>query len=285
MPSFYTWEEVLLSPDDFSFNSTVVMSRDHHPPAGSLAFPNQNAPQGQGQLTMAVELWLPRPVDSTTNPNQTFAQWCYSTQIFQDLAMVAQVAWYRRGAGKGENNLGALVWQLNDIWQGVSWSSVEYSGRWKVLQYGLSGVFSPLTIYPFWTAKNETLEVLVISDRWEAVKGSAQLTWYDWKGDELGSQKHAFTVPSLNNSVVLQQTGLENILPSGHDVTDVWMLLNLTAEVDGLTVTNEQWVGKSDIFNHFKLTPLIFFPDFLVYANIIGQRQTRRSTNLRYTIQ
>jgi beta-mannosidase len=242
MPSFYSWEEVLTSPADFSFNSTVVASRDHHPPAGNLNFPNSNAPQGQGQLTLAVEDWLPRPIDSETNPNATFAQWCYSTQVFQNLAMVAQVAWYRHGAGKGENNLGALVWQLNDIWQGVSWSSVEYSGRWKVLQYGLTAVFSPLTIYPFWTAKNETLEVLVISDRMESVKGRAQLTWYDWAGHTLNSSTYSFTVPSLNNSIILQETGLGNILPQGKMPTDVWMLLNLTAEVEGRTVTNEQWV-------------------------------------------
>ncbi|KAF9449648.1 glycoside hydrolase family 2 protein [Macrolepiota fuliginosa MF-IS2] len=249
MPSFYTWEEVLTSSSDFSFNSTVVMSRDHHPPAGNLAFPNPNAPQGQGQMTMAVEDWLPRPVDSLSNPNQTFAQWCYSTQVFHNLAMVAQVAWYRHGAGKGENNLGALVWQLNDIWQGVSWSSVEFSGRWKVLQYGLAGVFLPVTIYPFWTAQNETLEVLAISDRWEAVGGSAQLTWYDWKGNTLSSAKHTFTVPSLNNSVILQQTGLQTILPDGHNATEVWMLLNLTAKVDGRTVTNEQWFVPTSLAN------------------------------------
>lgn len=114
MPSFFSWEEVLQSPSDFSFNSTVVMSRDHHPPAGSLAWPNPNAPQGQAQLTEAVELWLPTP--GTSDQNQTFAQWCWSTQIFQSLNMVSEIAFYRRGAGRGENNLGSLVWQL------VSWS-------------------------------------------------------------------------------------------------------------------------------------------------------------------
>ena len=67
MPSFYSWEEVLTSADDFSFNSTVVASRDHHPPAGSLAFPNPNAPQGQAQMTQAVELWLPTPGTSDAN--------------------------------------------------------------------------------------------------------------------------------------------------------------------------------------------------------------------------
>ena len=176
MPSFYSWEEVLESPDDFSFNSTVVVSRDHHPPAGSLAWPNPNGPQGQQQMADAVSLWLPTP--STSDSNQTFAQWCWSTQIFQSMNMVSEIAFYRAGAGKGENNLGSLVWQLNDIWQGVSWSSIEYSGRWKVLQYGLSNIYSPVIIYPFWTAENQTLEVLVISDLLTSVSGLAQMTWY-----------------------------------------------------------------------------------------------------------
>ncbi|KAF7369407.1 putative glycoside hydrolase family 2 protein [Mycena venus] len=239
MPSFYTWEEVLTSPDDFSFNSTVVASRDHHPPAGSLAFPNPNAPQGQAQMTEAVELWLPTP--STSDSNQTFAQWCWSTQIFQSMTMMSEISWYRRGAGQGENNLGALVWQLNDIWQGVSWSSIEYSGRWKVLQYGITTTFSPLTIYPFWTPDNQTLEVIVTSDRWEAVNGTAQLTWYDWSGNVLNTSTHEFTVPTLNNSLISRTLGLDSILPAGQNATDVWMLLNLTAQADNRTVTNEQY--------------------------------------------
>ncbi|KAF9010820.1 glycoside hydrolase family 2 protein [Cyathus striatus] len=267
MPSFYSWEEVLTSPDDFSFNSTVVMSRDHHPPAGNLSFPNPNAPQGQAQMTLAVERWLPTP--GTSDSNQTFAQWCWSTQVFQSMAMVSQVAWYRHGAGQGENNLGALVWQLNDIWQGVSWSSIEYSGRWKVTNYGLTGIFSPIAIYPFWTASNETARVLVMSDRWEPVKGNAQLTWYDWHGRELDTSHHAFTVLSLNNSVILEKSGLSNILPVGKAAADVWMLLNVTANVDGKTVTNEQF----------------FTPTSLVEANLIDPKiAVTRHPNLTFTL-
>ncbi|KAJ6534520.1 hypothetical protein DFH09DRAFT_1405647 [Mycena vulgaris] len=201
MPSFFSWEEVLTSPDDFSFNSTAVASRDYHPPAGSLAFPNPNAPQGQAQMTQGVELWLPTP--STSDSNQTFAQWCWSTQIFQSMTMMSEIAWYRRGAGQDENNLGALVWQLNDIWQGVSWSSIEYSGRWKVLQYGITSTFPPLTIYPFWTPDNQILEVIVTSDRWETVTGSAQLTWYDWLGNTLNTSTYNFTVD--NKTVTNEQ--------------------------------------------------------------------------------
>ncbi|KIP03456.1 glycoside hydrolase family 2 protein [Phlebiopsis gigantea 11061_1 CR5-6] len=237
-PSFFSWEEVLQSPDDFSFNSTVVASRDHHPPAGGLAFPNPNANQGQAQMTEAVQLWLPTP--GTSDGNQTFAQWCWSTQVFQSMNMVSEIAWYRRGAGLGENNLGSLVWQLNDIWQGTSWSSVEYSGRWKVLHYGMAGIYSPVVVYPFWTPTNQTLEVLATSDRWEAVRAEVQLTWYDWAGAQLGTSTRSVVVPSLNNSVVLQETGLESFLPKGKSAQEVFMLLNVTAQVEGKTVTSEQ---------------------------------------------
>jgi len=239
MPSFYSWEEVLESPEDFAFNSTVVMSRDHHPPAGSLAWPNPNAPQGQGQMTMGVELWLPTP--GTSDANQTFAQWCWSTQVFQSMNMISEIAFYRRGAGLGENNLGSLVWQLNDIWQGVSWASIEYSGRWKVLNYGMASIYTPVIVYPFWTPENQTLDILVTNDRWYTVNGTAQLTWYDWSGNELMPMTHEFSVPTLNNTVLMSMEGFDMILPEGATPTNSWMLLNVTANVDNRTVTMESY--------------------------------------------
>ncbi|KII92216.1 glycoside hydrolase family 2 protein [Plicaturopsis crispa FD-325 SS-3] len=248
MPSIYSWDDVLQSPDDYSFNSTAVMARDHHPPAGNLSFPNPNAPQGQYQMSSAVELWLPTP--ATNDSYTTFAQWCWSTQIFQSMAMVSQIAWYRRGAGLGENNLGSLVWQLNDIWQGISWSSIEYSGRWKVLQYGMAGVYAPVIISPFWYPNNETLEVFVSSDELAATHGSAQLTWYDWLGTPLNSSSHDFTVPALNNSVIYTKSGLSTILPTGKNASEVWLHLNVTAEVKGnVTVVNEQYFTPTSLAN------------------------------------
>ncbi|EIW83456.1 glycoside hydrolase family 2 protein [Coniophora puteana RWD-64-598 SS2] len=255
LPSFYSWEEVLESPDDFSLNSTVVMSRDHHPPAGNLSFPNPNAPQGQYQMSSAVELWLPTP--NTSDSNQTFAQWCYSTQVFQSMNMIAEIAWYRRGAGLGENNLGSLVWQLNDIWQGVSWSAIEYSGRWKVLNYGLAGVYAPVIVSPFWFPENETLTVLATSDRWESVNASAQMTWYDWSGKVLNSTTRSVEIPSLNNSLVFEGTGLSSILPQGANASDVWLLLNVTATVDNKTVTNEQYFTPASLADAKLVDPQI----------------------------
>ncbi|KAF8729833.1 hypothetical protein AX14_005932 [Amanita brunnescens Koide BX004] len=248
MPSFYSWEEVLLSPEDFSFNSTVVMSRDHHPPAGSLAFPNPNAPIGQAQMSQAVELWLPTP--NTPDTNQTFAQWCYSTQVFQAMAMVSQIAFYRRGAGLGENNLGSLVWQLNDIWQGVSWSSIEYSGRWKVLQYFLTEIYSPVVAYPFWIPETETLQITAFSDRWRDVTGTATISVYDWNGTLHHEFEKTYIIPPLNNSLLFEASRFDSIFPKsgGHDVFDLWMLITTKSKVEnGVVVTSEQYFTPTSL--------------------------------------
>lgn len=256
MPSFYSWEEVLTSPEDFSFNSTVVMSRDHHPPAGNLDFPNPNAPVGQAQMTQAVELWLPTP--NTPDGNQTFAQWCYSTQIFQAMTMASQIAFYRRGAGLGENNLGSIVWQLNDIWQGVSWSSIEYSGRWKVLQYALTGIYSPVVAYPFWTPENETLQITAFSDRWEEVQGTATISVYDWSGTLYHRVEKPYTIPPLNNSVLFEASGLDKIFPDLRDPCDIWMLIITESIVDGnRTVTSEQYFVPTSLATALLVDPEI----------------------------
>lgn len=262
-PSFFSWEEVLLSPDDFTFNSTTVLSRDHHSPPGNLAWPNPNATQGQAEMTEAVQMWLPIP--GTADSNQTFAQWCWSTQVFQSMTITAEIAWYRRGAGRSENNLGSLVWQFNDIWQGTSWSAVEYSGRWKVMQYGFVSAYAPVFVWPFWTPENETLEVVVTNDRWESVSGQVQMTWYDWSGVELETSWQNFTVPTLNSSLILREVGRNSILPKGKSAQGVFMLLNLTAEVDGKKVTNEQVVCSSHSLSWKYRTN-----NFAVYTCITG---------------
>lgn len=42
--------------------------------------------------------------------------------------------------------MGAIVWQLNDCWPVISWSSIDYCGRWKALHYAEKRFFAPLMI-------------------------------------------------------------------------------------------------------------------------------------------
>jgi len=42
--------------------------------------------------------------------------------------------------------MGAIYWQLNDIWPVASWASLDYFGRWKALHYYAKRFFAPLMI-------------------------------------------------------------------------------------------------------------------------------------------
>ncbi len=61
-----------------------------------------------------------------------FESLLYLTQILQAIAIKRGVEHWRRMRG---NTMGTLFWQLNDSWPVASWSSIDYFGRWKPLQY------------------------------------------------------------------------------------------------------------------------------------------------------
>ncbi|MGN0331768.1 MAG: glycosyl hydrolase 2 galactose-binding domain-containing protein [Lachnospiraceae bacterium] len=66
----------------------------------------------------------------------------YVSQILQGMAIQYGVEHWRRHRGRC---MGALYWQFNDNWPVTSWSSIDYFGRWKALQYMASRFFAPLT--------------------------------------------------------------------------------------------------------------------------------------------
>lgn len=42
--------------------------------------------------------------------------------------------------------MGAIYWQLNDCWPVASWSSIDYTNRWKALHYFAKRFFAPVMI-------------------------------------------------------------------------------------------------------------------------------------------
>lgn len=51
------------------------------------------------------------------------------------MAIKAETEVYRTGRQRMANTMGALYWQLNDVWVAPSWSSIEFNGNFKVLNF------------------------------------------------------------------------------------------------------------------------------------------------------
>ena len=72
-------------------------------------------------------------------------RFAYASQLLQAQAMQYGVEHWRRNRA-GARCMGAVVWQLNDIWPVVSWASIDYFGRWKALHYYEKRFFAPVLI-------------------------------------------------------------------------------------------------------------------------------------------
>ena len=72
-----------------------------------------------------------------------FKAWIYLSHVLQAEGIRYGVEHWRRNLHRVS---GTLYWQLNDCWPVSSWSSIDYFGRWKALQYASRRFYAPLLI-------------------------------------------------------------------------------------------------------------------------------------------
>ncbi len=81
------------------------------------------------------------------------------------------------------HNMGSLYWQINDCWPVASWSSIDYFGRWKALQYYARRFYSDLLISP--TVQKGYLKLYVVSDQTKPLPAKIKVTVMNFDGTVL----------------------------------------------------------------------------------------------------
>ena len=252
MPSLQSWQQQI-SPRDLFFNSSVVKLRNHHNPPGGLSIANTtNSDVGMGQMTVAAERWYPIP--NKTDPIANFSAWCLTTQIFQADFYTSQIAFYRRGSGMPQRQLGSLYWQLEDIWVAPSWAGIEYDGRWKMLHYRAKDIYKNVILSPFFDPDTSQLEIYVTSDLWEQAAGTISARFYDWSGTALDVaclDAVPVTVGAINTTRVYKQT--LSLVLANHDLRDV--VMEMSVDVTGRLPNNDTMQSFTHT-NWFHAAPL-----------------------------
>ena len=133
----------------------------------------------------------------------------YASQLLQADAIRYGVEHFRRHRGQC---MGALVWQLNDIWPVASWAGIDYFGRWKALHYAEKRMFAPVSIScqeigelserPHCIAEPAPIEksaqLAVANESMETVSGVVQWELRNPAGEVLCSGQEAVTVEPLS---------------------------------------------------------------------------------------
>jgi beta-mannosidase len=95
------------------------------------------------------------------------------------------------------HNMGSLYWQIDDCWPVASWSSIDYYGRWKALQYYSRRFYNDLLVSP--TVQKGYLKLFVVSDRPKAVPAKLRVTLMNFDGATLKSFDRDLNVAPLTS--------------------------------------------------------------------------------------
>jgi beta-mannosidase len=177
----------------------------------------------------------------------------YLSQLNQAYCMQVGVEHYRRSSPRC---MGALYWQLNDTWPVASWSSLEFTGRWKALHYEAKRFFAPYlisgklrgeettTIGNYRKSTVDAVEVWTVSDAPETTKASVRWSVMHLQGRRLARGSQAVTL-SPQGGVRQTTVELAKLLES-HDRDAIYVRLQL--------VVRRQVVSEQSVF----LSPLRF---------------------------
>ncbi|MBS0431161.1 MAG: glycoside hydrolase family 2 protein [Proteobacteria bacterium] len=93
-------------------------------------------------------------------------------------------------------SMGSLYWQLNDAWPGITWSSIDWYGRWKALQFHARRFYAPLLVAAL--RNNGVTSVSLVSDRTTPVAAQWRLRVMDFSGKVIGQRQAEVTLPPLS---------------------------------------------------------------------------------------
>ncbi|MGO9338435.1 MAG: glycoside hydrolase family 2 protein, partial [Terracidiphilus sp.] len=127
-----------------------------------------------------------------------FESFLYVSQVLQAEGIKIGAEHFRRSRPE---TMGSIFWQLNDCWPVASWSSIDYYGRWKALQFYARRFYAPILVSPH--VEDGSLKVYIVSDKTEAQRATLRVRLMDFDGKVLLEDSHTVDVAALASKVYL----------------------------------------------------------------------------------
>ncbi|XP_074036619.1 beta-mannosidase [Leptinotarsa decemlineata] len=240
LPSYASLAKVVKQISDLEITSDFMNHRQHHP-------------LGNAQMTLLIEMNLKLPNESSSKYSQAYI---FYSQIVHALSIKIETEHYRRFRSslnnKGEGKtMGALYWQLNDVWLAPSWSGIEHTGKWKMLQYYTQDFFAPIIITGHLNLER-TLEIYIVSDLLSPVLNvSASIQVYKWNSFEPVSSETVTVDLEAGHSHLIKSIATDDYLTDRNcgalNVAKNNCFFYLSVEKEGLKITPDNYVFPSKI--------------------------------------
>lgn len=168
---------------------------------------------------------------------EKFEDWIYLSQVTQLECISDATEHWRRNKGRCN---GSVYWQLNDCWGVCSWSSLDYFGNYKALQYKARDFNAPLSVSIEDTDKS--VKFYVLNDKTERQSVTLRYEIFHFSKGILKTSETAADINPLENVKLaeLPITGLKN----KYNLSDIGIRAVLT--VSGSVVNEKTFLFKPE---------------------------------------
>ncbi len=185
--------------------------------------------------------------------NQLIKQYMFDTygfvpSIFEDfiyLSQQTQAYGIEMGIKAQRRNMpycmGTLYWQLNDCWPVVSWSSIDYYGRWKPLQYKVKNAYKPIIIST--VKEGNILDIYIISDLLVDTLCELKSVLYSFDGEQRNIKTELLNIKA-NSSKKYASISIENI-----DSTQNFIELIISSTNKNIIISENIYLTKPKYFD------------------------------------
>lgn len=191
-PSLQTLKKVIPA-DQMYIGSNVMLAhqRARHDDTRDPHF-------GDNMMKMYMSRYFSVPED--------FGNFIFISQLMQAEAVKKAIEAHRRAK---PYCMGSLYWQINDCWPVASWSSMDYSGNWKPLQYYARRLFSDILVSAYIKSENE-ISFKVTSDLSVPFSGTLAIKaqTLDGKAVSAWSQKFRLDPDGCSDIITIDRNSL-----------------------------------------------------------------------------
>ena len=211
LPDLKTIQE-FAQPADYSLSSAVFKS-------------HQKCANGNDKMIYYIA--------SRFNLPERFKDYIYLSQITQQECIADATEHWRRNKGRCN---GAMYWQLNDCWGCCSWSSYDFYGNYKALQYKARHFNAPLSISIEDT--ENFIKIVAINDLNTSRSVKAEYEIFDFENGVVDKKCYSMMLSPLENRDIffldmdslkknydLKRTGLRAKLFKGEKLVNEKVLL------------------------------------------------------------
>ena len=139
-------------------------------------------------------------------------RWIYLTQLTQAIGLREGIERHRASNGK---YAGSLYWQLNDVWPAVSWSTVDYDGRFKLAHYAVrhaNAIKRAIWDRNAFETNPGHLQFLIANDGPDAIRNSSiEIKLIDMAGNEIAGQKSSVNLEPFTSAILTPDLWEEDV--------------------------------------------------------------------------